>query len=288
MVSTRPVYQFLFVFALTCGCAPVETDAASACVWKVAGPSGGTLFLGGSIHFLQSTDYPLPSAYNRAFDASSRLVLEDDPKVSAAAFKDLVKAGQYPKGDSLKNHVDPRTYDYVRRFFRLVDVSEQTFSTFRPWLINLMLESPPPQYFALGVESFFTERARANAKPISGLESAKEHNQVFTGLSDREGEALLLILFINAGRTTPGTDLMAAWRRGDAETLARRMHESFRDFPSFGDRLLGARNRNWIPKLERYLRSGQICFVLVGAAHMGGADGLLALLRGRGCKIEQL
>src|SRR3984893_6608068 len=130
-----------------------RADAAS-CVWKVTGPNGGTLYLGGSLHFLRSTDCPLPSAYNRAFDASSRLVFEEDPKTGSAAFRDLVKAGQYPKGDTLKNHVDPRTYDYVRRFFALMNVPEEKFNTYPPWLIDVMLESPPSQYFALGVESF--------------------------------------------------------------------------------------------------------------------------------------
>src|SRR5713226_4528553 len=90
---------------------------AASCVWKVTGPNGGTLYLGGSIHFLRSSDYPLPAAYNRAFDSSSRLVFEADPKVLGGAFKGFIKAGQYPKGDNLKNHVDPRTYDYLRRVF---------------------------------------------------------------------------------------------------------------------------------------------------------------------------
>jgi hypothetical protein len=62
----------------------------------------------------------------------------------------------------------------------------------------------------------------------------------------------------------------------------------FRDFPSLGERLLDARNRNWVPKLEEYLRSGQTYFVVVGAAHLGGSDGLVTLLRARGCKLEKL
>jgi uncharacterized protein YbaP (TraB family) len=64
--------------------------------------------------------------------------------------------------------------------------------------------------------------------------------------------------------------------------------DGFRDFPSLGERLLAVRNRNWIPKIEQYLRSGQTYFVVVGAAHMGGPEGILALLRARGYKIEQL
>jgi len=41
-------------------------------------------------------------------------------------------------------------------------------------------------------------------------------------------------------------------------------------------------------KIEGYLRSGKTYFVVAVAAHMGGANGVLALLRHRGYRIEQL
>jgi uncharacterized protein len=264
--------------------------ANAASVWRVTGADGRTLYLGGSMHALRSTDYPLPSAYNHAFDASSRLVFESDPKDSAAGFKEILKAGQYPKGDNLKNHVDPRTYDYLRRFFSRRSVSEEKFKTFRPWFIDMILESPPPQLYELGVESFLSRRATANRKPISGLESRHEHNQVFTGLSDRDSEALLLLMFINAGNAASDgkNPMIEAWRRGDADTLERQLRNEYRDFPSFVDRLVTTRNRNWLPKIEGYLHSGRTYFVVVGAGHMGGPDGLLALLRNRGYQVEQI
>jgi uncharacterized protein YbaP (TraB family) len=99
----------------------------------------------------------------------------------------------------------------------------------------------------------------------------------------------LLILFINAGQSGTGNDdIVKAWRRGDVDALARMLRESFRDFPSLGSRLIGVRNRNWLPKIENYLRSGHTYFVVVGAGHMGGPDGLLAMLRARGYKTEQI
>ena len=73
-----------------------------------------------------------------------------------------------------------------------------------------------------------------------------------------------------------------------ADALNRMLQESFHDFPSLGRRLIDVRNRNWIPKIEGYLRSGKTYFVVVGAGHMGGPNGLLAMLRARGYKIEQL
>jgi uncharacterized protein YbaP (TraB family) len=262
---------------------------ARCCVWKVTGPEGGILYLGGSFHALHPTDYPLPVAYNLAFDASSRIVFENDPHADRAAAKDLLTRGKYSKGDSLKNHVDPRTYNYLKRFFALYRMPESKFDSFRPWFLNILLLSPPPQYAELGVERFIERRALANSKPITGLESTREHYEIFSGLTDQESEASLLVLFINAGREKPeGENAIDAWRTGDVEFLARSMHEGYRDFPTMGMRLLDDRNRNWIPKIEKYFHSGQTYFVVVGAGHMGGPNGLLALLKSRGCRIEQL
>ena len=243
------------------------------------------------MHALRSVDYPLPPAYNRAFDASTHVALEVEPKALANSSNGMLKAGKYSAGDSLKNHVDPRTYDYLRRVFALLKIPEEKFSRYRPWLIVLMLESPSLRGLSddLGVDQFITNRAQANHKPIVGLESADEHSSVFVGLSDRQSEALLLVTFIPQTNRKGGGDVVAsAWRRGDVDALARSMHESYVDFPAFADRLLGARNRRWMPKLEGYIKSGHTYFAVVGAAHLGGSDGLLAMLRARGYKVEQI
>lgn len=287
MRSRSSVGRLLFALALALGWAHQESDAA-ACVWKVTSPNGATLFLGGSVHALRSSDYPLPAAYNRAYEASSRLAFETDPESNKAASKNLMKAGQYPKGDTLRNHCDPRTYNYVRRFFALQNIPEQKFNTYRPWLINVMLESPPAENYQLGVELFLERRARANRKSITGLESVREHIAPFVGLSDREGEALLLIHFINMGRANLGAgNMLELWRRGDANALARHLRDAFQDFPAFAERLITQRNRRWIPKIEEFIKSGQTYFVVAGAGHMGGSEGVVALLRARGYTVEQ-
>jgi hypothetical protein len=259
----------------------------AASVWKVTGPNGGMIYLGGSLHGLDSTDYPLPSAYNRAFDASTALVIEDDPNVSRHAAEGLYKSGLYPKGDNLKNHVDPRTYEYLRRVFELSHVPEAEIAKRKPWMLILMLISPSTN--DLGIEAFLIRRARSNHKPIFGLESFHEHLEVLSGMSDKQAELVLLEFFIPQA---PGTDLhrkiLAAWRRGDADAIARLSHETEGDLPSFEERLIAERNRNWIPKIEGYIRDRRIYFVVAGAGHMGGPRGLLALLRARGYQTEQL
>ncbi|HSU85433.1 MAG TPA: TraB/GumN family protein [Chthoniobacterales bacterium] len=265
--------------------------AGHACVWKVTGPGGSTLYFGGSIHALRSTDYPLPAAYNRAFDASERIVFEDDPKVSPFRMRRVSKSMELPRNDALKNHLDPRTYDYLKRVFTRAGVNEQAYARLRPWALILALWSPAASGLSsdLGIEGYMERRAHANNKPISGLETFDEHLQIISGLTDRQAEAVILMTFIPQDEGSDASKRgLEAWRRGDADAVERQEHAAFADFPAFQERLVAGRNRNWIPKIESYSKSGHVYFVIAGAAHMGGPNGLLALLRARGYQIEQL
>jgi uncharacterized protein len=52
-------------------------------------------------------------------------------------------------------------------------------------------------------------------------------------------------------------------------------------------RLLVERNKNWLPKLEALFARKSAAFVVVGAAHLVGPDGLVAMLKAKGYAVEQ-
>ena len=59
-------------------------------------------------------------------------------------------------------------------------------------------------------------------------------------------------------------------------------------YPEVYQQLLLERNLNWLPQLQSMLKNKYIEYVLVGAAHLAGEDGLLALLQQKGFNVEQL
>jgi uncharacterized protein len=290
-MARRPLSRFFVaLIASSLICLTTEARAGTACVWKVTGPNGKIAYLGGSVHHLRKGDYPLPAAYLNAFDASTRMAFEIDAKALDESGQSLVKLGKYPKGDSLKNHVDPRTFAYLRRLFDLMNVPEEAFIQCRPWLIVAVLQAGATMRTMpeAGVDEFLMKRAAKRSMLVTGLESGQEHARVYSGLSDRESEILLLVTFIPSASTGGQDNVMKAWRRGDAEALAAMMERDSVEFPAFNNRLLGARNRAWIPKIEKFIESGHTYFVVVGAGHFGGNNGLLALLRAKGYQVEQL
>jgi hypothetical protein len=60
------------------------------------------------------------------------------------------------------------------------------------------------------------------------------------------------------------------------------------DFPEVYQTLLVERNEAWMPQLEAMFASKEVEFVLVGALHLAGKDGVLAKLGARGYRITQL
>ena len=83
--------------------------------------------------------------------------------------------------------------------------------------------------------------------------------------------------------------LKESWRRGDVDGLARIAIDPWREqFPEIYETLLARRNARWISDIETMMESPEIEMVLVGALHLAGEDGLLALLADQGYDIENL
>lgn len=52
--------------------------------------------------------------------------------------------------------------------------------------------------------------------------------------------------------------------------------------------ILTDRNNNWLPVIENYFENQKTEFILVGAAHMVGPDGIIEQMAKKGYKIEKL
>ena len=84
-------------------------------------------------------------------------------------------------------------------------------------------------------------------------------------------------------------EMIQAWRVGDNAKLSEMfVADMLNEAPELYDSLLRQRNMNWLPQIELMLRDSDTEFVLIGAAHLVGSDGLLDLLRARGYQVRQL
>ena len=59
-------------------------------------------------------------------------------------------------------------------------------------------------------------------------------------------------------------------------------------FPEVYRSIVVQRNNAWMSAIESMLQTPDVEFVLVGAAHLAGPQGLLRQLKSRGCKVREM
>ncbi len=268
--------------------------AAKAPVWKVS--SGEKmLYLGGTIHVLSDADYPLPLAFDQAYKNASTVVFETDLSTlqNPAFMQRMLPHLMYQRGEHIEQFLRADTEQQLQDYLHSRGVPLQSLRKYKPGMLSItmtMLELRRLGLAGVGVDQYFSSRATRDNKSIGELETASSQIHKIaamgTGQEDtfirktlQELEALPELLH----------NMKAAWRGGHAETLNDITLSSLvEDFPGIYQSLLVDRNLAWLPKFIDMLESQDTELVLVGAAHLVGADGLLNQLEGLGYTVEQM
>jgi uncharacterized protein YbaP (TraB family) len=274
--------------------APEAAPAERSFLWKVTGP-GGSIYLAGSVHLLTRDYYPLSPAMDAAFDDSDLLVEEADlGELDAPASQfELLTRGLLPAGLSLEKVVEPSTYALITSRVADLGMPIEPLMRFKPWMLALTLVQIEWQKAgfeaSFGLDRHFYDRATKEGKAVEALETLDYQISLFDDLTWELQDRLLAESLENADAERANVrQLVDAWKAGNAAAVEQLLFDELQDDPVLSRRLLADRNRNWLPKLDQLLTRRGRAFVVVGAAHLVGPDGLLALFKARGYRLEQL
>lgn len=275
-------------------CAAAPAADGKHFLWRVS-KGDAAIYLAGSIHVLRPSDYPLPDVMESAFRASAGLVEEIDLSHfdPESAQLQMMQMGSYPEGQSLATQLPPDLYRRVSGLAKEQKVDMAMIDPMKPWLASIVLldNQLVKQGFdaTSGVDFHFADEAETLHKPVTGLETAQFQLGMLAKLPDQAQQAMLVQSLEDAsGADKEMQTMMDAWRRGDTVLLNKELQTEFGPYPDVYEAILVQRNRSWIPKLEALAVSGKQYFVVVGALHLIGADGVLTLMQKDGYKIEQL
>ena len=274
--------------------APVHAQPARNFIWKVSGPMGA-VYLVGSVHLLTKDYYPLSPALDAAFKDSDLLVEEADLgelEAPASQFK-LLTRGLLPGDQSLDAVVSPSTYALVTKRVSDLGMPMEPLKRFKPWMLAVTLVEFAWQKAgfdaSLGLDRHFFDRAKAEGKTMQGLETVDYQLSLFDGMTMEEQDHLLAESLNDLDKERAAAlALTGAWKAGDAVAVERIVLDDMKDDRLMYERLLVNRNRNWLPRLDALLTRNTRAFVVVGAAHLVGPDGLLAMFKAKGYKVDQL
>jgi uncharacterized protein YbaP (TraB family) len=267
---------------------------ADNCLWKATSEQG-TLYLQGSVHLLTAADYPLDPAIENAYAQSDVLVFETDMKAMLAAeTQQLIMAKAILPGQrTLEGELDPEVYAMLSSKLAEAGLPAVAVQKFKPWFATMTLMVFRMQAMGfdpnLGLDQYFHRKAMADNKTEVGLESIEFQINLFDALSEgnQNGYTKHALMELEQMETML-TDMMAAWKKGDLGSLDEMMRTSFKEYPDMYEKFVTQRNKTWAEKLAELAAKDQTGMVIVGAAHLGGKEGLLELLKQKGYTIEQL
>jgi len=273
----------------------LEAAPARNFLWKATSKSGGTMYLVGSVHLLAKDSYPLNPALETAFKESDLLVEEADlgELGGVGAQMAFLSRGMLPSSTPLDKVLSPATYALLTKRAAEIGVPVEPLKLLKPWMVAQMLEVMQWQKAGfdpeLGLDKHFYDLAQGTGKSVQGLETLDFQMSLFDGMTLAEQDHLLAETLKEIDTEQANmAKLMDAWKAGDAPTVERIVLSALRQEPQLYQRLLVDRNKAWIPKLEALFARKGHTFVVVGAAHLVGPDGLISLLRAKGYSVEQM
>lgn len=267
---------------------------AQSSVWVVYGPKA-TLYLAGSCHVLRASDHPLPGQFETAYADARQIIFEAPPgdlETPAYAQK-LMAIAVYNDGTTLRHHLAPDVYAKAEKFCKHRNYPFGEYQFFRPWMLSMMLAMQELSRIGVeadfGVDRFFHQRALKDGKPTGGLETADDQLGFLNLMDGSMGnEQLSETIDDLLSLDSKVAGILNAWRTGDEASIEAFNLRELKNYPQLYKALIVDRNRKWAKKLENLINGRVNTMVIVGVAHLAGAESVIDLLRRRGYQVYKL
>ncbi len=289
------IFFILIAFSLCISFQEAGAQSRKSFLWKVQSKTN-TVYVLGSIHYLKKEMYPLDEKIEKAFDQSNIVGVEADVgNISKVDVQKLVESAFYSGDETLGKHLSPEAYELVKKQLTELGASLEAANKYRPWFLALSLASLEilklgfdPNY---GIDRYFLSKA-TEKKKIVELESLDYQINLFSALSEKDQELFLLYTLKDINVLEQELDkLIKAWTAGDEKGIESIMTRSIKEdkklIPIY-EKLVIERNKKMVSKIEEYLKEKETFFVIVGAGHLVGNQGIIELLKGKGFLLEQL
>jgi hypothetical protein len=292
-ISFKPFFYFFYTFFIFISCSSSKQSVSEKkhFFWEInSGES--TVYLLGSIHVAKNDIYPLDSVIETAFLNSNYLAVEFDLN-TVDPFK-VLKLSTYSDDNNLKDNIDSISYQKIKASFEKIGIPESVFNKYKPWFaaINLvMLDLASSGYNPdAGIDSYFLEKANTQKKKVLELESFEEHIALMDTLIQLFGNSFIDYTLKDLEETKSQIDqLFDYWKNGDDKAMEEYVKSNIGNDKTYQEMfylLNDKRNFNMLKQIKNYLTKPGKYFIVVGAAHLVGENGLVNLL-GKEYKVIQ-
>jgi uncharacterized protein YbaP (TraB family) len=208
----------------------------------------------------------------------------------------FLENAMYLGDETLKENLSGDMYELVETRLKQLLIPTERVEKFRPWYLATLIEQMQLQklgyYPIYGIDYYFLKKSEGKKK-ILELETAEFQISLFNKLSSDEQELYLYYTLTYLDQLEKEIEkLKNAWLAGDYQTVELLMLSGSllgdpRLLPLY-EKLFYERNKNMASKIEEFLKTSNTYFVVVGAGHLVGKDGIIELLKKKGYSVTQL
>ena len=270
---------------------PIQKDDNSL-LWEISGKNlKSNSYIFGTFHLMCKNDIRFSPALIKAVEFANEVYLEldmDDPKTMLGGITMMTMKN----GKKLKDFYTEAEYKRLSDFFKdSLGMPVGFIQTMKPSMLEALLY---PKMLACntstGVDMEVMALAKKNKKEIKGLETIEFQASVFDSIPYATQAKGLLKAIDSLDDYKKNFDSMVqvykSQRIDDLETTLTK-GDFGEDMEENGDVLLYNRNRNWVKQLKEIMAKESV-FVAVGAGHLVGPKGLVALLKAEGYTLRPI
>ena len=264
-------------------------------LWRISQDGKPDSYLFGTMHVTDPRVLTLPPEAQKAFEASTRLVIETtdvlDQQKAALTMLTRPDLTMLANGQTLEGLLPEADRAMVADELKARGIPLASVRLMQPWVLTSMLALPGCEMERKGsaevLDIDLARRAQASGKAVEGLETALEQIEAMASLpvedhvrglvetvrlGDRIEDVFETMIDVyvagHTARLVPTLSVMLD--SGDDEAAAQ--------YAAFEETMINARNRTMAARLPDHLKDGG-AFVAVGALHIPGEQGLVAQLQ---------
>jgi uncharacterized protein YbaP (TraB family) len=247
----------------------------------------------GTIHVADPRVLDLPEPVVRALEGSKRYYRENT--LGAREEARFFEAAQFEDGGRLEPLIGREDYARVAALLRERDVPPEVIARIKPWAALANLTVLPEDYERVNLDQKLAALARERGLRVLGLEGIEEQISVFERIPLETQVALLKHALAHRDELAAMIEpAIQAWMRRDLAGIHAASARAESRFPEMAAhyRILSkavVENRTIVMAHRLYLplREGR-AFVAVGADHLYGGRGLLALIEEQGYRVRRV
>lgn len=254
-------------------------------LWKITGhglkqPS----YLFGTLHIICPSDYVWTKAMQHALTSAKKVAFEmdmDDPALQSQ----MTSGMMLEQGKTLKDFYSEADYQKLTDYAAENNIPIAMLQSFKPFaLVSFLYAKVVACSVPSSYEGNIADIAHEQHKEIVGLESVQDQvNVIETMNEDSTAQSVLDMLENIDSFKTQYNQMLALYKEQALPGLYQMILES-PDYKDDLNTLLFDRNAKWISKIEQ-LAKAQSTFIAVGAGHLWGDKGVIALLRKQGYTV---